>query len=76
MIVRTPAFKMEICPRCGTRLLQDIRTWSFMEEIKRHVCPICVFQGAAEEDPKGWLNFRSETEERSCIGIGVGQGDA
>jgi hypothetical protein len=46
---------VEICPRCGTTQLQDIRTWTYVEGISRHLCPICVFQGAQEEDPNVWV---------------------
>ncbi len=46
---------MEVCARCGTEQLQDIRTWRFVDLISRHICPVCVFQGAEDEDPVGWL---------------------
>ncbi|MFH1056056.1 MAG: hypothetical protein V1744_08195 [Candidatus Altiarchaeota archaeon] len=45
---------MEVCPRCGTRELQDLRTWRYVKEICRHICPICVLQGAEFEDPNVW----------------------
>jgi len=45
---------MEICPRCGTRQLQDIRTWRYVENMGRHLCPVCVFEGAQLEDTSLW----------------------
>ena len=53
---------MVICPRCGTKQLQDIRTWTYIKEAKRHLCPVCVLQGAEGEDPKSWEN----TEKQEC----------
>lgn len=46
---------MDYCPRCGTERMQDIRTWTYIKALDRHICPICVFQGAKEEDPNGWI---------------------
>ncbi len=47
-----------------------------MEAIKRHVCPICVFQGAVDEDPRTWLNFKNDADGLSMDAFGVRKGDA
>ena len=45
---------VRMCPRCGADQLQDLRTWTYIKAIDKHICPICVFQGAEVEDPTVW----------------------
>ena len=53
------------CPRCGTLQLQDLRTWTYAytetliiegveKDVDRHICPVCIFEGAEEEDHRIW----------------------
>ena len=44
----------QICARCGCEQKQDIRTWTYMKAIDRHLCPVCVFEGGKEESPQNW----------------------
>ncbi|MBU0763130.1 MAG: hypothetical protein KKD39_08910 [Candidatus Altiarchaeota archaeon] len=41
---------MEVCIRCGADQLQDLRTWKYLRDMGKYLCPICVFQGATEEN--------------------------
>jgi len=44
----------QICPRCHCEQKQDIRTWTYVKAIGRHLCPVCVLEGAGCEDPTIW----------------------
>jgi len=54
------------CPRCGSLPVSDLRTWTYVysehvglegyeEIVERHICPVCVFEGALDENPMMWL---------------------
>lgn len=53
------------CPRCGALPLHDTRTWKYaytecrhfdgeQVAVERHLCPVCVFQGGADECRDHW----------------------